>query len=380
MNKNLISGLLVVTYGIALFFLCSNINWFINLLFNIVSIMTPFIYGLIIAYIVNWPYTFFRRNLSNVDIKSNSFIDKNKMVNSLSLILAYCCVLGVAAFLIIIIVPQIIISFRQLVDNLSSYIESFRLFVIEVQKKLNINLVCVENDQKMMDDLTSYADSFKSRMLPKLINFTKMFAVKTYNWILGIVVSMYLLGSKDRLINQLSKIVKVTIPSKISNKIKEILNLTHNTFWKFIIGKFIDSAIIGLLCFIGMSIFNIPYAILISVVVGITNIIPFFGPFIGAIPSIFILFIIDPVKALYFALFIFLLQQVDGNIIGPKILGSSVGVSGLWIMFSVMLGGGLFGVLGMVAGVPIFAVIYTLCGQVINKKLKKMEGKETDGK
>ena len=144
--------------------------------------------------------------------------------------------------------------------------------------------------------------------------------------------------------------------------------MSHNVFGKFIVGKIIDSLIIGILCFIGTSILAIPYALLISVVVGITNIIPFFGPFLGAIPSIFILIVIDPVKALWFAIFILILQQIDGNIIGPKILGNSVGISGIFIMFSVIIGGGLFGVPGMILGVPVFVVIYNIIGNAINKR------------
>lgn len=152
-----------------------------------------------------------------------------------------------------------------------------------------------------------------------------------------------------------------------------ILHLTlksNEIFGGFIIGKLIDSAIIGVLCFIGLSILNMPYALLVSVIVGVTNVIPFFGPYIGAIPSAVLIMLADPRKGLYFILFILVLQQIDGNIIGPKILGDSTGLSAFWVVFSILLGGGLFGFVGMILGVPTFAVIYYVINMLINHRLE----------
>ena len=154
------------------------------------------------------------------------------------------------------------------------------------------------------------------------------------------------------------------------------MKLTGNLFGKFIIGKIIDGMIIGVLCFIGTSLLNIPYSVLISVIVGVTNVIPFFGPFLGAVPCIFMLLIIDPWKAICFAIFILILQQIDGNIIGPKILGSSIGISGMFIMFSVIIGGGIWGIPGMVFGVPVFAVIYAIISKLVNEKFNKVKSLE----
>lgn len=160
------------------------------------------------------------------------------------------------------------------------------------------------------------------------------------------------------------------MPKRVLNKAIEIVNVSNNMCGRFLIGKLVDSIIIGILCFIGMSIFRFEYAPLISVIVGFTNIIPVFGPFIGAIPSAFLLLLIDPIQCLWFVVFIIVLQQLDGNVIGPKILGNQIGVSGFWIMFSVLVGGGLFGVSGMVLGVPVFAVIYDLLGKNVKTRLK----------
>lgn len=148
---------------------------------------------------------------------------------------------------------------------------------------------------------------------------------------------------------------------------------SNEIFGGFIIGKIIDSAIIGVLCFIGLSILNIPYTLLVSVIVGVTNVIPFFGPYIGAIPSALLIFLADPVKGVYFVIFIILLQQFDGNILGPKILGNSTGLSAFWVVFSILIAGGLFGIPGMLLGVPTFAVIYYIISMVVNRKLRKKQ-------
>ena len=187
---------------------------------------------------------------------------------------------------------------------------------------------------------------------------------------IGIIVSFYILGNKEKLNIQAQKIVYALSPKKYIENISNIYHLSSDIFGKYIIGTLIDSLIVGILCFVGMAIFKMPYALLISVIVGVTNIIPFFGPFIGGIPSFLILFIIEPIQALWFALFIFVLQQVDGNILKPKIIGNSIGLSGLWVMFSVIIGGGLFGISGMILGVPLFAVVYLIISDVIHKRLK----------
>ena len=158
-----------------------------------------------------------------------------------------------------------------------------------------------------------------------------------------------------------------------AQKIRRAIAFTDKTFSGFINGKLLDSAIIGVICYIGCALLDMPYALLVSVIVGVTNVIPFFGPFIGAVPSALIILLVDPVKCLIFVVFIIILQQLDGNLIGPKILGSSIGINGFWVMFSIILGGGLFGFWGMLLGVPVFVVIYTAINEHITKKLKKSD-------
>ena len=193
----------------------------------------------------------------------------------------------------------------------------------------------------------------------------------TMNLVIGFIVAAYVLAEKEHFFGQGRKIVFALFSEKAGKSIIEKSRKCNEIFGGFVIGKIIDSLIIGVLTFILLSIFNMPYTMLVSIIVCVTNVIPFFGPFIGAIPSFFLILLIDPIKALWFLLIIFLIQQLDGNIIGPKILGNSTGLSAFWVMFAILIAGGLFGFAGMLFGVPVFAIIYYLLSEWIRGKLKK---------
>ncbi|WP_346873677.1 AI-2E family transporter [Clostridium sp. UBA5988] len=185
------------------------------------------------------------------------------------------------------------------------------------------------------------------------------------------IISIYLLAGKEKFFAQIKKFLYAMLPEKPVKYVIELTRSSHKTFIGFLGGKLLDSLIIGVICFVGMKIFKMPYPLLVSFIIGITNIVPVFGPFIGAVPSVIIIFITSPIKALWFILFILVLQQFDGNILGPKILGNSTGLTAFWVMFAILLGNGLFGVVGMILGVPTFAVIYSIIVSVINNALKE---------
>lgn len=327
-------------------------------------LLTPFIYGFILAYLINWPYKFINSKLKNVQIFNNN----DKFCKTVSLVLSYIFFIGIFCFTIVILVPQLILSFQNLSSNSSHYFEFFETNYKSLLSKFNFGNWNLSN--AIENFLSKQSLAIPQKFFTKAFDFVKNFAMIIYNWTIGVVASIYFLFNKEKLLRQLKKLAFVCLPNKYFDSLKYIINLSHDYFGKFIIGKLIDSLIIGILCFIGTTILNIPYALLISTVVGITNIIPFFGPFLGAIPCILILFVISPVKAITFAIFVFILQQIDGNIIGPRILGNTIGISGMFIMFSVIIGGGLFGIPGMILGVPIFAVIYSMISNSVNNKLK----------
>jgi predicted PurR-regulated permease PerM len=252
------------------------------------------------------------------------------------------------------------------------YVEDFQKFALDFVEKYAIDTQQVTNyitDTDFFEKLTG----FVTDALPQMAKATYAFGSTLLNILLSIMAGLYMLIDKERLSGYAKKINYALFPKEISEYLHRMVLASGDIFNNFIVGKAIDSLIIGILCYIGSLIFQFPYALLLSVIVGVTNMIPVFGPFIGAVPGIVILFIIHPITALYFALFVFALQQFDGNILGPLILGDKLGLPSIGILFSVCVGGGLFGIIGMFIGVPCFAVIYMAVKEFVNYRLKKKE-------
>ncbi len=348
----------LITYTLLMLCLIMNFSVIMGIFSKITMLLMPFVYGFIIAYVINWPYEFIKEKVSK-------YIVNKKSANLVCIVLSYLIVFGVFAFIFITIIPRIYGSLVQFMDNFSQYTQSFVSMAKNLEKKLKLDQLTYNYLDTIIKNLPGLLERSAQGFFSNMFNFTKNFAIGIYNWIIGIIISFYFIASKDKLICQLKLLISVYIPPRFSESVLKVLRLTHVKFGKFLIGKIIDSLIIGMLCFLGTSILQTPYTLLISVIVAITNIIPFFGPFIGAVPCILILLVVSPLKAIWFTVFILILQQIDGNIIGPKILGNTVGISGLWIMFSVILGGGLFGIPGMIVGVPVFAVIYTMISEYV---------------
>lgn len=370
----------LIAIGILFYVIAGNFVFVWQAIGTILTVAMPFIIGFCIAFLINKPYVFFSEKVFK-SFEKNKFTFVRKAQKPLSLVLAYMIVLGIIVFLICIIIPQLIASFNMLAENFSNYAETFKVWLVDVSKTyLHIELkedndlfTMINNLVKIItgEELKNYFTNLANTFGPDIFDTAMQFTTNLYNIGMGIVTSIYFLGCKEKLIFQTKKFIVAVMPERALPKIFEIAELTNKMFGRYVYGRIIDSLIMGMLCFIGMSIFGFEYSLLISVVVGITNIIPVFGPFIGAVPSILILLIVNPLEAVWFTVFIFALQQVDGNIIGPKVVGSSIGISGFWIMASVIIGGGLFGVVGMFIAVPVFAIFYVLIGGAINNKLKE---------
>ena len=369
--------LLLVTYAILLVFALSKIDYVFMILKMIYKILMPFVYGFIIAYILNFPFNFFQNKcFAKRGSKRKKFEGLRK---TLSLVCSYVLVLGIITFLIGILVPQLRENILNLVNDIPTYASNVQAFfdriVASINKNFGYNLYDRENFNQIVNFLVgSNSQQFISKMmmdaLPAAITFAETFTTGLYNWIIGIIISVYMLSNKERLCYQLRAVTVAYLPLKTSKKVLRIADLCNKKCGRFLIGNIIVSLLIGIVCFIGLSIFKFDYPLLIAVVVGITNIIPFFGPIIGAVPCALLLLLIDPMQCFWFVVFIVVLQQIDGNIITPKILGETIGISGFWVLFSVILGGGLFGITGMLLGVPVFAVIYTLVDEGVTKRLK----------
>lgn len=350
-------------------------QWTWDILTTVFKIVAPLVYGLMLAFVINYPYEFcFNKLYKKVGTKKAKLLPLRKV---LSIVTTYVFLALVIAFLVVILIPQVVESINSFVDELPVYISHFSSVFTHVTDWINDTFSVDLTDTKTIEDFASKLFLGEdaslistSHLLNIALNSIWDFVYGIYNALIAIIVSVYVIGTKDKLLRQTRKLTLAYVPKRFHNFIREVKNESYNICGKFIIGKIIDSAIIGVLCFIGLSIIGIDYAVLISVVVGITNIIPFFGPFIGAVPCALLLLLVDPWDCLWFIIFIFGLQQLDGNFIGPRILGDRIGISGIWVLVGVTIGGGLFGFGGMVFGVPVCAVIYTLLGKAVNNKLR----------
>lgn len=272
-----------------------------------------------------------------------------------------------------VVIPQVGASVYGIVKNVPDLITNADKYVSETLgslKRIELPSEISGKITSIIEELLIAITELLKNIVPQIIYTTKQITSAVVNTIVGIIISVYLLFSKEKFFAQIKKTLSAFLPADKVKHMTELAHSSHNIFSGFISGKILDSLIIGIICFIGTSIFNMPYAMLISVIVGVTNVIPYFGPFIGAIPSIVLIMFVDPLTALGFAVFILVLQQFDGNILGPKILGDSTGISAFWVIFSVMLFGGLYGFLGMFLGVPVFAVFYAVIRANVEYRLK----------
>ena len=330
------------------------------------GVLSPFIVGFAIAYLLNTPMCFFERKL----------FPNHRFKRALSILLVYVLAFAVVAILLGLIVPQVVQSVKDLAGNMQTYLTSLDQLVQDLTEQFDLDADAINdmfgNFQNMISNMTAKA----AEALPQLLDVGFAIGSGVIAGITALISSIYMLAGKDRLVPQLKKLLYATVSKRRSDWLLGVCGQANRVFVGFINGKIIHSAIIGVLCFILCAIFQIPYPMLVSVTVGVTNVIPFFGPIIGAIPCLFILVIVDPWAALRFFALVIGLQQFDGNILGPKILGDSTGLSAIWVLISIVTCGGLFGFPGMILGVPTFAVLYALVREWVNKRLK---AKKIDG-
>lgn len=354
------------------YFAIVNIKEAVNVWNGFIDILRPFIFGIIFTYLLNGPLMFFEGKLG--------FLEKEKprrgLRRTLAIIITWVVTVLVLSAFFYIVMPDVIESVETLINNIPYYLRSLQDFVFGIKDTYGIEAPFIDaflnfriSSEVAADLLRDYGED----LLPQIANIAN-FSVRIggiiFDIIIAVILSVYIMFSKETLIAQLKKALYALLKKETAAKLVRIARESHRIFSGFINGKLLDSLIMGILCFIGMSIIDFEFVMLISFIVGCTNVIPFFGPFFGAIPSVLILLMVDPLQALWFAIFVFVLQQLDGNVIGPKILGDSTGLPALWVMFAILVGGGLFGVIGMFIGVPAFAVIYEFTKEYLETKLK----------
>lgn len=360
-NKRTLSNILVVLVGVAFYLLLSNFSAVFERVSWVLSVFAPFFNGIAIAYLVNMPMRFFERTI----------FKKLRFRRVLAVLLAYLLAVLLLALLLGLVVPQIVQSVLSVVRNLPAYLQNLGDLAAWLTETFGIAPKTLDFFVISYTDLMTTIAAWARSFLPNLLNITFSIGSGVVGALTAFMASIYMLASKEKLLRQCKRVLYAVFPVKPAQNFINVCKLSNSMFSGFISGKIIDSAIIGAICYVFMLVTQMPFAVLISIIVAITNIIPFFGPFIGAIPSAMLLLLVDPVRALWFIVFIILLQQFDGNILGPKILGNSTGLPALWVLIAIVAGGGLFGFAGMVLGVPTVAVLYTLGSNFVESRLKR---------
>lgn len=367
-NTISVYAFIVVCAIIAFYLSISQMSALVNKISHIIVILKPFIMGFAIAYILDFVLRFYE----NVVFETKLFKKFNiKSKRGLGLLFTYVTAFLFIGLFIQFVLPQLIDSIVGLVNDIPLYIADTTNFINGLIDNLNLGEQYQGVINENFNNLIDYIIKVATNLLPMLGGLLTTLLSSIWNIVLGLIISIYLLIEKERFFALSKKITYAILPKRAAIKTIELTHRSNDTFGKFLSGKILDSFIIGILTFIVLTIFNMPYTLLISVIVGITNIIPFFGPFIGAIPSVIIILFVSPIKAFWFLVIILIIQQIDGNIIGPKILGDSIGISAFWILFSILVAGKFLGLVGMVIGVPLFAIVYSIIKEIIEDKLDK---------
>ena len=369
-----ITGAAILASGILCAFVLFKMPVIISVLKGITEILKPFLYGVVFAYLLAPLCNKIEEKLFQIFPKAKT--KARRFICFIAIVISLCVAIAVIWLIIMMIIPQVWDSVMKIIQM--------------VPQKLIVVNNWIEHMLENQPELQAYFEEFSSQAESNIVSLLNVDTIQKVqsiinslsvqlfgvlgvvkNIFLGLLISAYLLGSRKLFGAQAGLILHGVFSDKWAKIIEEEIRYTDKMFNGFLVGKIIDSAIIGLLCFAGTSIMGFEAPAFISVIIGITNIIPFFGPFIGAIPCGLLLLLENPMHCLYFIIFIFVLQQLDGNVIGPKILGNTTGVSSFWVLFAILLFGGMWGVVGMVIGVPLFAVIYDIIRKLVYRGLRK---------
>lgn len=376
-----ITAFLVIACSILFYYVLFHRSSFTGGIGKIIQISMPIIDGFVLAYLITPILNKIEKSIIKpLYVKANiPMTPKSKRrMRTMSILLTIVLILVVLYEFFGLIIPEVIRSIQSIIFQMPVYINNLTNWALGLIKdnpdlETAVNQLINQYSAKIMEYVNT-------NLLPHINGLIRTLSLSVlgmfkalWNFIIGFILSIYILGSKEKFAGQAKKIAYALFDRKAGNEIISNFRFIHSTFIGFIGGKIIDSIIIGIICFVCTNIIGTPYAILVSVIVGVTNVIPFFGPWIGGIPSALLVLMVDPMQALYFVILILVIQQFDGNILGPKILGDSTGLSGFWVIFAITIFSGLFGVLGMVVGVPIFAVIYAGIKSVVNRLLRKKD-------
>ncbi len=347
--------------AVALFMALSNLDIVAKVWGSIINVLSPFIYAFALAFILNRPVTWVE----------NKVFPNSKHKKAYAIMYVYGLAFITISGVMMAIIPQLGLTISTFIDTLPGAMKTIYNQAMILFNKFHWNDQLINQVQTLWEMGVDAITNFSLAALPAILNFSLSLGGGFVDLLMILIISVYMLIGKDRLKFQFKKACYAFLNKGTADKLVKLTHKSNDIFSGFIVGKSLDSLIIGIMCFFGMLFINTDYSVLVSVIVGVTNMIPFFGPFIGAIPSAFILLVANPIDAAIFVIFIFALQQFDGNILGPKILGNSLGISPIWVLAGILIGNGLFGLVGMLIGVPTFAVLYSLVSENITARLNE---------
>ena len=358
---------IVIACSIVFYLISSQVKVFSSKISDFIAILYPFIIGFAIAYLLNFILKFIENRIISEKMKGKS----PAKVRAISMIITYF-VAGTLCYLFVHFVwPELLESIIGLFNDIPNYVNNATVMINKLIEEFNLTPASMEILESKWKEITDFIMNFMTDIIPVIGNTIMVVISSLWNIVLGVIVSIYLLKDKEKFFAISKKITYAIFNREHSYKILELTHRANKIFGKFLGGKILDSFIIAIITFVVLTIFKMPYTLLVTVIVGVTNVIPFFGPFFGAIPSVILVRFVSPIKAFWLLIIILIIQQLDGNVIGPKILGDSIGVSAFWILFALLIAGKFLGLVGMLLGVPLFAFVYSIIKDITEERLDK---------
>jgi len=363
-RKPLLTGLIIL-FGVIAYHVFDNFEATLKFLDNLFGIFSPIVGGFMLAYLLNIPM----KSIENKLLKKVKL--KPGLKRSLALVLTLILVIGFFTLAFYFVLPQLVRSVNQLVEASPTYISNLAQFLQAQITKLNLS-------EDIVNEILSLWKTVINGVTSVMLNFAE-YALGTvsgiisgiFNAVISTVLGIYILTSKEKLQRTFKKVFYAFTPRTFCDKAAKYIRIVDGSFENFIRGQIIEALILGAICYIGMLIFGFEYALVISFLVGLTNIIPLFGPYIGAIPSMLLLVMVNPIHALWFIVFLLILQQIESNLIYPRVVGSNMGISGFWIIFAVVVGNSLFGILGILLGIPLLSSVYIIVKEIAEERLRR---------
>lgn len=369
--KNLLG---VISFGILLYWLINHQQTAFRIIKYILSMFSPFLLGICIAFIVNVLLRLVERRWMQLTKRWKGTWHK-RLRRPLCLCFTLILIAGSVFIILFMIIPELHRTMLEIIDMIPWYLGELETITKEISVQFSSQAVTLPefkiDSQMVMDTIGGFLTKSGESVFNKTIEMTTSIFSAVFNFVLGVIFSIYILLSKEKLYVQLKKMLYAFLSENHATEAIEVIKLTNQTFSRFVTGQFTEAMIIGVFCFVGMLLLSIPYATMIAVLVGFTALIPVFGAFFGTAIGVLMIVTVHPAKAAVFVIFIIILQQLEGNLIYPKVVGKSIGLPGMWVLLAVTIGGGSFGILGMLIGVPTCSVLYALMRKSVNRRLEE---------